>query len=248
MKKNILSKSNYFLLPLALFINFEIRFASLHRNVLTLLLSLIMFYAFFAILFTVFKRFKRAILIVSIISYIIIVASYLKIEFSGEPFYFSDIFYYNDVGEILTIVKDTFFSKLLATLPFLLFHLAIIISVIIVSSKIDIEFENKKRRIIVFCSGFLVLLVLYMPNRYTNQFMLNFFYEKSTRKDYNISTDSIYYYKRFGHLAGMHYTLLDSRVFKPETYNKTQVNNVTIKAESTTSEANAIFSTKEVLK
>ncbi len=232
MKKLLLSKKIYYiLLPFILFINFEMRFASLHRYIPAFLLSLIMFYAFFGVLLSILKKYKRAIIVLSIICYIIIVATYLKVAFTGEPFYFSDLFYYNDIGEILSIVKDTFFIKLLKVLPFLLIHLAVIITVIIISHKLDTEINNKKQRIVTFFSSLLILLFLFVPNKYTNKFMLNVFYEADKRKDYSISADTIYYYKRYGNLAGMHHVLLESRVFKPDNYSDEKISKELKKVE-----------------
>ena len=224
MIKNFWNKSKYFILPLILFINFEVQFVSLHRYIPTFILSLMMFYAFFGIIFSIVKKYKRAIIITSIVTYIIITASLLKTAFSGEPFYFSDLFYYNDIGEILGIVKDTFFSKLLHALPFLIGQLFVVCVVIFISYKNDIEIKSLKKRLTIFIPCLLLLMIMYVPNKTINKFVLNCFYEHNTRKDYENSATTTYYYKRYGHLAGMYEVLLESRIFKSDNYDDNELN------------------------
>ena len=214
-------------LPLLLFIIFEYPYYTFNMSVI---LSLIIIYSVYFMLLALFKRVKIVTLIMGIILYIIQVINIGKVQFIGDPFYFSDIFYTGDMTEILNIIKDDFFNTLIILLPKLLFILLFIIGIIIYSFKSNIIILNVKKRIIAFSIGLIFLLLLFLPIESIDKFLLNVFY---SNKDYlthvTIRTGDGYY-RQYGHLSGMYGNYLESFVYEPDNYDKSNVYNELVNA------------------
>ena len=208
------------LLPLLLFIIFEYPYYTFNKSII---LSILIIYSVYFILLSLFKKVKIAILILGMVLYIIQVINIGKMQFICDPFYFSDIFYTGDMTEILNIIRDDFVNTLVVLLPKLLIILFFTILVIIYSFKSNIVVLNIKKRIIVFCTGLICLLFLFLPIESVDKFLMNIFYSNKDYLNHVKISSGDDYYKYYGHLSGMYGNYLESFVYKPDDYNKSVI-------------------------
>lgn len=209
------------LLPLLLFIVFEYPY---YTNSKTIIFSIIIIYTIFFLLLSLFKKENIVLIIIGILSYTIQVISIGKKQFIGDPFYLTDIFYTGDITEIINLIKDDLFNTIIKLLPSLLMLLIFIIIIIIVGKKSNLIINNIKIRITLFSINLLILLLLFLPIENKDKFILKYFYNDNTYLN-NVSIKSgDDYYKKYGHLSGLFGNLLESRVYKPDNYQKTEIN------------------------
>ena len=203
-------------LPLLLLINFDIKYFPTEFTIPSFLIS----YSIFFMLFSILKKVNITTMVLGIASFILLFISYMKESLSGVPLFLSDFFHIGDIGEIVNMVKRGFFESFFKILPLLLLNLAIIILLIFLSKKLDFEFKNKKKRIITFALSAITIIILFVPIKIKDEFILKRIYLLNNRKDYATLTSTNDYYNYFGHLSGMYGNMLESRVYEPDTYNK----------------------------
>ena len=69
-------------------------------------------------------------------------------------------------------------------------------------------------------------MLISLPISSLNNFILKFFYDTNTRKDYLRITNNIDYYANYGVVSGMYGQLLENRIRKPEGYNKEELEKI----------------------
>lgn len=210
--KNIVIISNLLLLFF-----FEFYFITFSK---TLIIQLLIYTSVYFILLGILKNTKWATLIQSIILFIILTISVIKIRYLGEPFNLLDILFYKSTGEIFGLIDNTLTKIILTSIPKLLFVLIVYILINYINFKNNIRVTNIKRRIIIFASGLLVLLILFIPNELTYNFITTYIYDANKRKDYDAILNNGTYYLTYGHLAGIYGTYLENKVYKSKDYNE----------------------------
>ena len=211
------------LIPLLLLIVFEANFFKLSK---TLVISILLIYSIYYLLLGIFKNTKWVTLILGIIEYIILFVSKMKLAISVEPFYISDILFVKDAGEINTIIDSIFWKTVFKLLPFMILALAIIVGLIIFSFKYNIKIEKNKTRIMMSSASLVILLILFLPIKATNQFILNSFYDANKHENYLGIKNGLESCKKYGHLAGIYGSFIDRRIFKPDNYDENIITNV----------------------
>jgi len=210
--KNIVIISNLLLLFF-----FEFYFITFSK---TLIIQLLIYTSVYFILLGILKNTKWATLIQSIILFIILTISVIKIRYLGEPFNLLDILFYKSTGEIFGLIDNTLTKIILTSIPKLLFVLIVYILINYINFKNNIRVTNIKRRIIIFASGLLVFLILFIPNELTYNFITTYIYDANKRKDYDAILNNGTYYLTYGHLAGIYGTYLENKVYKSKDYNE----------------------------
>ena len=211
------------IIPLLLLIVFEYPYYCFSKNII---IAIILIYSIYFMLLSIFKNIKITTIILGILGYIIQVVSIGKVQFIGDPLWFSDIFYTGDISEILNLIKDDLLHTLVILLPKLLILLVLTILIIILSSKFNNIIFSKLKRLVIFSISFIVLLLLFLPIKSINKFMINIFYNNDYYLTHvNISSGDDYY-KTYGHLSGIYGNILESRVYKPDDYNLSVIKNV----------------------
>lgn len=205
-----------FCIPLLLLIVFEYPYYTFNKNII---IAIIMIYALYFLFISLFKNIKIVTIILGILGYIIQVVSIGKVQFIGDPLWFSDIFYTGDINEILNLIKDDLVHTLIILLPRLLVLLVFTIIIIILSSKFNKIIFNKFKRIVMFSISFIILLLLFLPIKSINKFMINVFYNNDSYLTHVSISSGDDYYKIYGHLSGIYGNILESRVYKPDNYN-----------------------------
>jgi len=210
--KNIVIISNLLLLFF-----FEFYFITFSK---TLIIQLLIYTSVYFILLGILKNTKWATLIQSIILFIILTISVIKIRYLGEPFNLLDILFYKSTGEIFGLIDNTLTKIILTSIPKLLFVLIVYILINYINFKNNIRVTNIKRRIIIYASGLLVFLILFIPNELTYNFITTYIYDANKRKDYDAILNNGTYYLTYGHLAGIYGTYLENKVYKSKDYNE----------------------------
>lgn len=215
MKKIDIKKIVTIYTPLLLLIFFESCYLAINKN---FLLSLFIVYSLYVILIAVFKNTKWATLSIAVVGYIIFLVSMFKLSFTSEPFYFSDVLYLNSTDEIFGIVNGSFKEVFIRLLSLNIFVLFMYIIIVFMSFRYNYHLDSKKMRITLLAIGIFILLIMFLPIKPINKFIINNFYNVNDRKDFKAITTGDNYCEHFGHLAGMYGIMLESRVFKPKGY------------------------------
>jgi len=221
-----------FLLPLLLFILLELMFyisdgldGIVDIHWISFIFSIFLFYAIYCLIYSLTNNSKYTFLIVSITGYLIMVGSIIKIAFSLEPFYLTDLLYFNSGGEIFSIIEGSIWS----TIKYLLILIFIAASIIPVGLNIfqfkhNYKLDNKIVRIVMFSVSLLFLIVLFIPNKGIDNFILNTFYEKDKQNDYDIPlVSNLGYYRYYGHLAGIYGNFIEGRVYPHDDYDVEEI-------------------------
>lgn len=211
------------LIPLILLLVFEANFLKFSK---TLILSIFLIYSLYYLLLGIFKNTKWATLILGVTEYIILFVSKMKLAISIEPFYISDVLFVKDAGEINTIIDTIFWKTVLNLLPFMIFALIVVVGLIIFSFKNNKKIEDYKTRLIMILSSLVILFIMFLPIKATNQFILNNFYDSDKHEDYLGIKNGLESCKKYGHLAGIYGSFIDRRIFMPDNYDEGIITNV----------------------
>lgn len=188
----------------------------------SVLISIIVFSLFLSI----FKKASKATTSCYIIVFLLNVITNLKLIYLGEPVYFSDVKFLNQIGGLFGIISSGGFTgfHLKSIIGIVVFAL-ILIAIILLNKKYDIEIKSKKTRIAIAIFDILLLLILFMPNKYTKDFYLKVFFDSENYVDYNSYTTNYSYYMKNGMINGMYGVLLNNRFSEPENYDEEEIIN-----------------------
>ncbi len=188
----------------------------------TLIFSVTLFYLIFLVLTTITKKTNRSILILSILILSITTISNIKYSYTETPLYISDISLAKNLGEISTLAKDITqiipYKKLIQTI-------VILIAINIVAKLSTQQITGKPR--ILTCSITLILTTfLIAPIEPKDNFLLKNLYKQQERIDYNIDTNIMNYYKKYGVVGGIYETIIENRFNTPENYKKEETEEI----------------------
>lgn len=206
-----------------IFLNFSTReayYTSSYSYKFSVLISAIVFTFFMAIL----KKASKATISCYIIIFLLNLITNLKLVYTGEPIYFSDIKFLSQIGGLLGIVSSSGFSGIyFKSIIGFIIYAVILITIILLNKKYDIELKSKKMRLSIIFIDILLILVLFMPNKYTKEIYLKIFFNSEKYVDYNSYTNTYSYYMKNGMINGMYGVLLNNRFSQPKEYNEQEL-------------------------
>jgi len=206
-----------------------------------IVLSYIFGYFIFLILFTfitsIFGNLKKSSIFMTILLLLLMVINQLKIVYSSEPLFLTDIFLLNSGDTFFEILNGTIFNVLLGLIPSFTGYLFFIGIIIFISFKTDIKFNNKKKRLLSGILSFIMLILLIFPLNMVQNTLLDTFYKTENKKD-NHTTSNIKYYFMHSFFGGLYGEYLLNDLKMPENYSKDSVNSIlsSISKDGTTSE------------
>lgn len=209
------------------FIGINYNFWILIENVKGLILECIIIYILSVFFLGIFGKEKKCITVVGAIILILSIINQLKYAFTGEPLRFTDVLYLGATGEIIQIVQGELWNTIkLFIIPIII---EIILFVIFIkflwkNNKNIIEIHSVKLRIALTTISLLLLIILFLPIKPINKFMLNFVFEIDNRKDYAGFTTISDYYLSYGVIGGMYGQLLEDRIEQPKDYDENIIN------------------------
>lgn len=184
------------------------------------LIGCIICFCLYYICYSITKKTWKATLIIAVLLFILGVTNQVKIAYTSEPVYISDILYLNNTDELLGIVEGTMYDSLKSYIPATIIYLITSSLIIILSYKNNINLSlSIKKRILISASCIIVLTILFMPLNCTTRLFSKAFLQK----DYASTTTNLQYYSRYGIIAGMYGQMLENRIEKPEDYNEDEI-------------------------
>lgn len=195
-------------------------------NLNSFIFSTLIGYLIYAILVSITKKNSKAILIFCIISFILLLINQIKIIYTGEPIYFSDVKFLEAVGDLATMLTSTMLFMILQYLLFFLILAIIFILIIKWARKHDFEFINNKARIAVLLLSIMIIIILFIPNDITKNIYLRLFFNINEDTDYNSYTTNLLYYEKYSLLSGMYGVMLNNRFTESKNYNEQELENV----------------------
>ena len=206
--------------------NFSIKFS--------MLIGLIVY----TFLFAIFKKASITTIICYSLIFILNIINSIKILYTGEPIYFSDINFLTQVGGLAELAFGNIsFEVVINTIIVFLFYAIILIGITVLNRKFDLQVKSKKIRISIIVIDILLILILFLPNNYTKNIYLKIFFNTDEYLDYDSYTNNINYYLKVGMINGMYGKLLNDRFVEPENYNEEVLTNILENTEYISSKA-----------
>ena len=219
------------LLPMFMAIAIEIFFklsnggiTSVHFT--SICFSIFLVYLIYAFFLSITKKNSIAITIVTIISYILLIVNQVKIKYVGEPFIFSDLTLIERVGDIADLTFSTIITMIC---PYIIGFIIIGILFFIMvkcAKKVERIIDSTKIRITMFVISSILLLLLFIPNKYTKEFYLELIFQANEHTDYNSYTTNLQYYQTYTMLSGMWGVMLNNNFTEPDNYDEAQLEEI----------------------
>ena len=188
---------------------------------LMILMSIIIFSLFVA----VFKKTWKATLGTYIIVFLITIINQIKVCYTDEPLYFSDINFLSNIDDLIKLVSGN--NSIIWTDSFELYLIIFVVTICIIvfiSYKNNIIFENKKIRKSIVLIDVILLICLFVPVKYTKELYLKMFFNPNEYKDYESYTTNLSYYYTHGLFNGMYGMYLNKVFVEPQGYDETVLN------------------------
>ena len=188
-----------------------------------MLLSVILFTTFLAIT----KKTWRATLICYIIVFLITIINELKVLFSGEPLYFSDINFLSKIGDIGGLITGNISVKFVLQFSAVAgIFLLILGGITFAGYKFNMELKNKKLRIWIIVINIILLLLLFVPSKYTKDLYLRLFFNTDEYVDFDSYTTNLGFYLKYGFVNGMYGIYLNNIFVEPTGYDDAKLSSM----------------------
>lgn len=163
----------------------------------------------------------------------------VKIAFTGEPLYFSDINFLTQLGDITKLVTTNISSNFVWMLVITFAIYGLILGIIIyLNCVFNIQMKNKKLRISIIVVDLIILLFLFVPNKTTKEFYLKIFFNTDEYVDFDSYTTNLGFYNRNGFINGMYGIWLNSVFVNPDGYNEEELDEILLSYEGKGKEEN----------
>lgn len=188
--------------------------------------SILISYLIYGILIGINKKLSISTIIFTIIGTLLLAINQIKMIYTGEPIYFSDINFITNVKNIFNLVQGNLIISVKNYIYAFIILICLFYFIIIWVKNNDVEIRSAKVRCFLIISCIIVLVILFIPSKYTKDIFLNMFLNNSEHKDYNSYTTNVSYYYSHTLLSGMYGVLLNNRFDEPENYNEKNLNNI----------------------
>lgn len=193
----------------------------------TLLFSVFFGLVIYSLLLGILKKSSRATIVICILVFLLSIVNQIKITFTGEPIYFSDIKFIGETGNLFGLVtKDVSFQSIKNILIGFIIYFVLLAIIIFFNFKYNLEIKSPKIRIIIVLVDILILCLLFFPSNYTKNVCLKIFLNTDGYEEFKSHTTSINYYMRYNLINGMYGTYLNNIFVEPEGYNEKDLNDI----------------------
>ena len=230
IKNDIIKVSFIYFIASTLFIICDIFFRIVAFKKLNIPSHSYLFAVFFGMIIFSFvwaltkKTFKTT--IICYISILILnIINQIKIFYTDEPLYFSDINFLGKIGDLISLVSTHIsFKEVLIFILFCITYGLILSLITFFAFKYNTEIKNKKLRIGIVIIDIIIILLLFFPNASMKDFYLKFFFKTDNHKDFNSYVTNKEFYERNGFINGMYGVVLNNRFTEPENYDENNLN------------------------
>lgn len=222
------------MLPFIIVMLIELFFKLINGGLLTVLytnsnsfvFSILIGYLLYAILLSFTKKNTNAIRMICIIGFTLLLVNQIKLEYTGQPIYFSDINFLGQVSGLATIVSSTVLYMVLQYLFGFIILAVILIVIMKWAKRHDFVFSNQKARITVCTLSIIVIVILFNPIGKAKNLYLKLFFDVDNYTDYNSYTNDYSYYLQHTLLSGMYGVMLNNTFTQPPDYNNQEIENI----------------------
>ena len=193
----------------------------------TILFTMLFGVIIYSLILAIFKKSSIATVVSCSLILILNLVNQLKILYTGEPIYFSDIKFIGKVGDLLELETNniSFKSTIRLIIGFGIYIIILLITIFF-SYKYSLEIKSKKTRISIIIIDAILLFLLFFPNNYTKNFYLKVFFDTDNYADFNSYTTSATYYYRNNLINGMYGTYLNNIFVEPNNYDENKLNEI----------------------
>ncbi len=169
----------------------------------------------------------RATIICYSFIFVISILNEIKVSFSGEPLYFSDINFLSNTPELIQLVTENLsLDVVLSFLISISLFAIVLISIILLNRKFNFELKSDKSRIALVIINCLLLVFLFFPNSSMKDLYLRVFFNTDNHVGFDTYTTNLSFYSKNGFINGMYGVALNSRFTKPFNYNDKNLNDI----------------------
>lgn len=181
----------------------------------------------YTLLFAITKKTGTATLISYISIFLMSIINELKIVFTSEPLYFSDINFLSKAGDLMQLVTNNVSSAFVWKFVVICtVYLWVLGMIVYLNYMFGIKVESKKIRIPIIVVDLIILLLLFVPNKTTKEFYLKTFFNTDEYVDFDSYTTNLGFYNRNGFINGMYGTWLNSVFVEPKEYDEEKLNSI----------------------
>lgn len=181
----------------------------------------------YTLLFALTKKTGTATLISYIAIFLMSIINELKIVFTSEPLYFSDINFLSKAGDLMQLVTNNVSSAFVwKFIVICTVYLWVLGMIVYLNYIFGIKVENKKIRIPIIVVDIIILLLLFVPNKTTKEFYLKVFFNTDEYVDFDSYTTNLGFYNRNGFINGMYGTWLNSVFVEPSGYDENELDTI----------------------
>ena len=193
----------------------------------------------YTLLFAMTKKTGTATLISCATIFIMSIVNELKIAFTSEPLYFSDINFLTKVGDLMQLVTNNVSSAFMWKFVVICaVYLWVLGMIVYLNYMFGLKVENKKIRIPIIVVDLIILLLLFVPNKTTKEFYLKTFFNTDEYVDFDSYTTNLGFYNRNGFINGMYGTWLNSVFVEPKDYDEDELESILAPFEEKEKEEN----------
>ncbi len=193
--------------------------------VLAYILGFGLFFFLMLLITTVLGNLKRSTIFASILLLLLMIANQLKIIYSSEPIFISDLTFINSGDTFLEILDGTILEAIKKIMPSIALFVVTVIGLFFFVKKVDVKFSNIKFRIIYATVSMVVIIILFFPTNTIHSKVLSTFYEHGTNQG-NHPTTAVKYYFLHSFFGGLYGEYLLNDLIEPEDYNKDEVKKI----------------------
>lgn len=216
-----------FSIPLILILILEIYFKictfempDIRIEINAFIIMVVIIYAIFLFLLSILRDGFRTNLIFSIIFLILFVANQMRIFYTSDTLLLTDFLFLQTTGEIVNFVDVTLINAIKYILTPTIIVIILFTYLLIINYRYNIKIKKIKIVIPTFFCSLFIILVLFIPLKNIDKFILNKIYDNKKVTDYTISVSNTRYYYKYGVISGMYGKFLESRRYEPENYDE----------------------------
>ncbi len=224
-------------IPLIILILFEFYFtvstfqvATLPTGILSSLLGIVIIYVIYNILLFIFKHTSTTTVVFGLLLLVLFIINEGRIYYTSDALILSDILLVKSAGEVASFDITFINCFKFLIIPTLLVSI-ILLWIFKIAKKTDITIEYDKKAIIKFCCFIILFVLLIVPIKEKDKFVVRNIYNINDGYDYSINASNTRYYKRYGVISGMYGKLIESRRIEPDNYNEKELKKILNSAE-----------------
>ncbi len=187
------------------------------------IIGIILTYSIYLVILAIFRRTDRAIITFSIIFLVIFIINEGRIYYTSDTLLLTDVLFLQNAGEVALMANVTFFYCLNYLLFPTILTIIYLLYVFKIAKKNNIRICNTKKMLIESFIALCFLLLLFIPIKPLDKFLVTNGYNIYDGKDLTITASNTRYFYRYGVLPGIYGKLIEAQRYAPDGYNEEEL-------------------------